>query len=222
MVNLYTPKAEEEMFAPFSPIMGYRKMSPSFVEKCNNAMDDKMEDWSHNLVGKVSQELKWTDELNQAWADELGAFLMRYQSHAEQYTSMGMRNITPDVLDYRIDITSSWFVRQFEHEYNPIHVHLGSMLSCVGYLKLPEGIEKEWEEDYKDHHPSHGHIQFVHGYPANHTGSNFLMKPQVGDFIVFPAHLHHCVYPFKTSGERRSFSVNFTIAASPKQETKES
>jgi hypothetical protein len=96
-------------------------------------------------------------------------------------------------------------------------MHLGSMLSCVGYLKLPEGIEKEWEEDYKDHHPSHGHIQFVHGYPANHTGSNFLMKPQVGDFIVFPAHLHHCVYPFKTSGERRSFSVNFTIAASPKE-----
>ena len=91
----------------------------------------------------------------------------------------------------------------------------------MGYLKLPEGIEKEWEEDYKDHHPANGHIQFVYGHAANHTGSNFLAKPQVGDFYVFPAHLHHCVYPFKTNGERRSFSVNFTIAASYKDKSME-
>ena len=46
------------------------------------------------------------------------------------------------------------------------------------------------------------------------------MKPRVGDFYVFPAHLHHCVYPFKTKGERRSFSVNCTISATYKEETK--
>ena len=51
------------------------------------------------------------------------------------------------------EINSGWFVRQYEHEYNPIHLHIGSSMSCVGYLALPEGIEKEWEEDYKDHHP---------------------------------------------------------------------
>ena len=222
MANIYNPKKDEEILTPFSPILGYKKMSDAFVEKCNKAIDDKMEDWSGNLVGKVNQELKWNDDLNQAWSDEFGQFLMRYQSHAELYTSMGNRNITPDILDYRLEISSGWFVRQFENEYNPIHTHQGSLLSCVGYLALPNGIEKEWEEDYKDHHPSHGHIQFVHGQAANHEGSNFLMKPKVGHFIVFPAHLHHCVYPFKTVGERRSFSVNFTIAASPKEIPNES
>ena len=222
MANIYNPQKDEEILTPFSPILGYKKMSDEFIETCNNAIDDKMEDWSGNLVGKVKEELKWNDDLNKAWTDEMGQFLMRYQSHAELYTSMGTRNITPDLLDYRLDIASSWFVRQFEHEYNPIHVHLGSFLSCVGYLKLPEGIEEEWEEDDKGHHPSHGHIQFVYGHAANHTGSNFLLKPRVGHFIVFPAHLHHCVYPFKTVGERRSFSVNFTIAASPKEIPNES
>ena len=217
MANIYEPKKDEEILTPFSPILGYKKMSQDFIDKCNNAIDQEMEDWSGNLVGKVKQELKWNNDLHQAWSEEMGTFLMRYQSHAELYTSMGRRNITPDTLDYRLEITSGWFVRQFENEYNPIHTHQGSMLSCVGYLKLPEGIEEEWEEDYKDHHPSHGHIQFIHGQAANHEGSNFLMRPEVGHFIVFPAHLHHCVYPFKTSGERRSFSVNFTIAASPKE-----
>ena len=219
MSNIYIPKSEEEIFAPFSPVVGYRKMSPCFVDKMNSSMNEKMEDWSHNLVGKVKQELKFTEELNKLWGRELGDFLMRYQSHAEQYCSMGRTNIRPDLYEYSVEVTSGWFVRQFENEYNPIHVHLGSALSCVGYLKLPEGIEKEWEEDYKDHHPSHGHIQFVHGQAANHNGSNFLVKPQVGDFFVFPAHLHHCVYPFKTKGERRSFSVNFTIVAKPKGES---
>ena len=222
MANIYEPKKDEEILTPFSPILGYKKMSQDFIDKCNNAIDQEMEDWSHNLVGKVKEELKWNDDLKQAWSEEMGSFLMRYQSHAELYTSMGRRNITPDTLDYRLEITSGWFVRQFENEYNPIHTHQGSMLSCVGYLKLPEGIEEEWEEDYKDHHPSHGHIQFIHGQAANHEGSNFLMRPEVGHFIVFPAHLHHCVYPFKTSGERRSFSVNFTIAASPKENVDES
>jgi uncharacterized protein (TIGR02466 family) len=222
MANIYEPQKDEEILTPFSPILGYKKMSEAFIDKCNNAIDQEMEDWSGNLVGKVKEELKWNDDLHQAWSEEMGTFLMRYQSHAELYTSMGRRNITPDILDYRLEITSGWFVRQFENEYNPIHTHQGSMLSCVGYLKLPEGIEKEWEEDYKDHHPAHGHIQFIHGQAANHEGSNFLMKPKVGHFIVFPAHLHHCVYPFKTSGERRSFSVNFTIAASPKENVDES
>ena len=55
MANIYKPKDDEEIFAPFSPVMGYKKMSPSFVEKLNNSMDEKMEDWSPNLVGKVTQ-----------------------------------------------------------------------------------------------------------------------------------------------------------------------
>jgi hypothetical protein len=217
MSNIYTPKEQEEIFAPFSPVIGYKKLSKSFVTKMNELMSETLEDWSDNLVGKVKQELRFTEEINKLWGSETGEFLLRYQNHAELYCSMGKNSLQSDQYNYGVEVTSGWFVRQFENEYNPIHVHLGSSLSCVGYLKLPEGIEEEWEEDYQDHHPSHGHIQFVHGTAATHTGSNFLVKPQVGDFYVFPAHLYHCVYPFKTSGERRSFSVNFTIAASPKE-----
>ena len=35
-------------------------------------------------------------------------------------------------------------------------------------------------------------------------------KPRVGDFFIFPAHLQHMVWPFKTDGdyERRSMSFN--------------
>ena len=67
-------------------------------------------------------------------------------------------------------LNKCWLVYgQFNGEYNPNHFHSGCTLSSVGCLSLPENIEKEWEEDYKDHHPSHGHINFTYG---THTQYN--------------------------------------------------
>ena len=220
MPNIFTPQQDEQFITPFSPVIGYKKLSPSFVEKLNNSMNDKLEDWSDNLVGKVKQELKFDDDIINFFIEEMKDFIMRYQLNTEVYTSMGRAGLDPNS-NYGISTTSGWFIRQFEGEYNPVHVHPDSMVSCVGYLKLPEGIEDEWEEDYKDHHPSHGHIQFFHGSSLPYSSTNFLFKPQVGDFIIFPAHMFHTVYPFKTKGERRSFSVNLTVHRTPKEEVKE-
>lgn len=106
---------------------------------------------------------------------------------------------------------SGWFVRQFSGDYNPLHKHSNCHLSLVGYLALPDEIEKEWEEDYKDHYPSHGHINFATA-PSNFIEcNNYLIKPQVGDLFVFPGGLFHCVYPFSSPGERRSFSINIRL-----------
>ena len=147
MPNIFTPQQDEQFITPFSPVIGYKKLSPSFVEKLNNSMNDKLEDWSDNLVGKVKQELKFDDDIINFFIEEMKDFIMRYQLNTEVYTSMGRSGLDPNS-NYGISTTSGWFIRQFEGEYNPVHVHPESMVSCVGYLKLPEGIEDEWEEDY--------------------------------------------------------------------------
>ena len=51
--KIYTPKKDEEYIAPFGPVMGYKKMSPSFLQKMNELMSPNLEDWSDSLVGKV-------------------------------------------------------------------------------------------------------------------------------------------------------------------------
>tara|TARA_B100000886_G_C20015904_1_gene323835 strand:+ start:265 stop:387 length:123 start_codon:yes stop_codon:yes gene_type:complete len=38
---------------------------------------------------------------------------------------------------------AGWFVRQYATEYNPLHVHADAHISCVGYLKIPAGMEEE-------------------------------------------------------------------------------
>ena len=218
--KLYVPKKNEEYLAPFGPVMGYKKLSDSFVKKMNTLMKMELDDWSEQLVGKVKEELRFSKEIESLWLKEVSQFIGRFSAYAEHRNSFGINALDIEKYNYGIQIASGWFVRQFENEYNPLHIHTGARLSCVGYLALPNGIEKEWEEDYKDHHPANGHIQFAHGTPSGYSNTNFMVKPQVGDFYVFPAELFHCVYPFKTKGERRSFSVNFSFIEVPKENNK--
>ena len=208
-----------ELFAPFGPTMGYYRMPDDVVDELNDKMSTRLDDYSDQLVGKVSEELAFDDEIKLIAQKSLGQFVGKYQNYTEYRNSMGAKTLDTENNNYALQVVSGWFVRQFENEYNPLHIHTGSRLSCVGYLKLPEGIEEEWEEDYKDHHPSNGHIQFASGTPSGYTCTNFIIKPQVGDIYIFPSQLFHCVYPFYTKGERRSFSMNMNFIEVPKEKS---
>ena len=175
MSVIFKPEKDVQLFAPFGPTMGYCKMSDELVNSLNERMSEKLEDFSDNLVGKVSQELAFDDEIKQLAQQSLGQFIGKYQNYTEYRNSMGAKTL--------------------------------------------EGIEEEWEEDYKDHHPANGHIQFASGTPSGYTCTNFIIKPQVGDFYVFPSQLFHCVYPFYTKGERRSFSMNMNFIEVPKEKS---
>jgi len=219
MSIIFTPEKKMQLFAPFGPTMGYYRMPNDVVDELNDKMSTRLDDYSDQLVGKVSEELAFDDDIKLIAQKSLGQFVGKYQNYTEYRNSMGAKTLDVDNNNYALQIVSGWFVRQFENEYNPLHIHTGARLSCVGYLKLPEGIEEEWEEDYKDHHPANGHIQFASGTPSGYTCTNFIIKPQVGDFYVFPSQLFHCVYPFKTKGERRSFSMNMNFIEVPKEKS---
>jgi len=217
MAIIYTPTDEKEFFTPFGPLMGYFRMPDALVDQLNRAMADgmnqqRLKDHSDHLVGKVRQELLFDEGLITMAAGGLGQCLIEYHVRAMRRGKFGDYDHTKK--QFSLDIMSGWFVRQFENDYNPLHIHTGCHLSCVGYLQLPSGIDQEWESDYADHHPSHGHLQFAHGTDTHYSVSNFMVKPRVGDFWMFPSHMFHAVYPFKTPGERRSFSMNVSIVES--------
>jgi uncharacterized protein (TIGR02466 family) len=106
-----------------------------------------------------------------------------------------------------IHLTHSWVVSQYAGEYNPWHHHTGDF-SAVLYLKLPPNMHKEIEEDYEDHYPANGLIEFMFGENQGFRSDNVKFKPEVGKMLVFPSWLKHFVYPFKSEGERRSMSFN--------------
>lgn len=220
MSQILTPRTDDwDVLFPFGPPIGYKKLKPDTVDYLNAHLDESTVDWSDNLVGKVTSETRLTPAMELVVMEDIQELAFQFCNRAQIHSSAFTSQLDTSKYNFSLKTESGWFVRQHEGEYNPIHLHTGCTLSCVGYLSLPEGIEAEWEEDYKDHHPANGHIQFIHGTPSKWSGTNFLVKPVVGDLWLFPSDVFHCVYPFKTVGERRSFSMNMEFTQSEKEVT---
>jgi hypothetical protein len=113
--------------------------------------------------------------------------------------------------EFQIHVHNSWYVRSFENDFNPLHRHTNgtpddtSLFSCVGYLKVPKTIEKSINSKA-------GCIDFMFGVSSHMSIGNFVVRPRVGDFYIFPGYLGHLVYPFQGREERRSFSANITAS----------
>ena len=199
---------------PFGPAIAKAKLSEEMVNRLNTTLTSELYDFSDSLVGKVTQELRFDIETQQYVTDELKELFIAYHQNARSVKNIFDTDSSPkrESKELTVHTLAAWYVRQFKHEYNPVHVHSGCTISCVGYLSLPEMIEDEFKEDEKDHHPANGRIEFLFGTAAQHyINGNQIIKPQVGDFYIFPAGLWHTVYPFTSEGERRSFSMNLAI-----------
>ena len=215
---------KSEMFVPFGPLIAYQCLSENTVSELNRICDEhtkgrhKLNDHSTDLVGKVREELTMTQEgaglvMNEIWGlieNYLSASKFRFSLNPNE---TGVKLQSPPAIN-------GWYVRQFSGDYNPIHTHTQCDLSCIGYLKIPKKLEQEWDAEEKKYglNPntnksiSHGLTQFI-----SDTGQKdfeqhtFCLKPKAGDFWLFPSHLQHIVWPFKSKGERRSFSMNITL-----------
>ena len=215
-----TPKFHE----PFSPTILETTAPDRFVDIVNDVADDvlsseeksKQWDWSHKLVGKVNKEIliPVTDPddrsflfktMKQGCLDYLLHMIKMNRNNPWTRMETGAK---PNIDN--IHLTHSWVVSQYAGNFNPFHHHNGDFSAGI-YLKVPEGMNDEWEEDFQDHYPAKGLIEFGFGESQPFRADNIKFKPEVGKFLVFPSWLKHLVYPFSVEGERRMMSFNATI-----------
>ena len=195
-----------EIIKAFGPSIVKVKIPDYLIQKINEYIDgiildkEKSRQLNHgdNLVGSVTQEIKletqFMKEIN--WAGFLTNIIEQWISQATN------KKIT------RFFLISSWVVRQFENEYNPIHWH-GGHISGVGYLKVPDNFGETIQNKKNS---SNGRLELIHGTRNFLTNSTYKIKPAVGDFYLFPNFMMHTVYPFQNKeGERRSISFNGKI-----------
>jgi len=191
-----------KVISPFGPKIAKLKFSSKLINKINNEVDKilskknllKKLDYSKKLVGQVKQEFQLpksfiTKNLEKVIFNEVEKYV--FQTLGKKVKKISIKNF--------------WIVRQFNNEYNPIHYHDGH-ISGVGYLKIPKFISKNNEKSKID-----GTIDFVNGNKMFLSDSIYNHQPKVGDVILFPHYLMHTAYPFKSTGERRSFSFNLEI-----------
>ena len=191
-----------KVVSPFGPKIAKLKISNNLINKLNKEVDRilskknliKKFDYSNKLVGQVKQEFQIPKNFikknfEKTIFNEVNKYI---------YKSLG-KKIS------KIKIKNFWVVRQFNNEYNPIHFHDGH-ISGVGYLKIPKFIFKNRKKSNID-----GSIDFINGNRMLLSESIYNHQPKVGDMILFPHYLMHTAYPFKSNGERRSFSFNLEI-----------
>ena len=191
-----------KVISPFGPKIAKLKFSTKLINKINNEVDKilskkyllKRLDYSKKLVGQVKQEFQLpksfiTKNLEKVIFNEVEKYV--FQTLGKKVKKISIKNF--------------WIVRQFNNEYNPIHYHDGH-ISGVGYLKIPKFISKNNKKSKID-----GTIDFVNGNKMFLSDSIYNHQPKVGDVILFPHYLMHTAYPFKSIGERRSFSFNLEI-----------
>ena len=201
-------KNELKVIKPFGPTIARVKMSNELIKVLNDYVDktisdkNKIKDLDHgnNLAGNVTQEFK----LEKKFIEESGYKNFLSKSVHEWLKISGYKEIKD------FEIISSWIVRQFKNEYNPVHWH-GGHVSGVGYLQVPESFG-ETAQPLSNKNNKNGNLELIYGSRQFLSDSSFSIKPETGYFYFFPHYMMHTVYPFTgTNEERRSISFNATI-----------
>ncbi len=196
-----------ELIRPFGPSIAKVKIPKQLVDDINNYVDNiitnekKSKELSagSKLAGDVTQEFKLEQEFSKkvGWLDFISKSVFQWI------------NMSRNVSIKEFKMIDSWVVRQFQNEYNPVHMH-GGHVSGAGFLKVPKTLgnyiqeEKAGSKNYAG-----GTLNLIHGSKQFLSKATFQIKPEVGDFYFFPNYMMHTVYPFRdTDEERRSISFN--------------
>ena len=196
-----------QLLKPFGPSILKVKIPELILNELNKYIDDiiknnnksKKLDHGNKLIGDVTQEFRLENDFSRkiGWIN----FLATCSSKLIE------KELKKKISKFAL--INSWVVRQFENEYNPVHLHNGH-LSGAGFLKLPKsfgGYVQKKEKPFLG-----GTLNLIHGSQQFLSNPLVTIKPEVGDFYFFPSYLMHTVYPFKgTSEERRSISFNAYI-----------
>ena len=196
-----------EIIKPFGPSIAKITIPSEIISGMNKYVEEVIEDekrskdlnYGNQLAGNVQQEflldIEFMKKIN--WGEFLGKACQEWISKEHNISIK------------KFEIISSWIVRQFENEYNPIHYHDGH-ISGVGYLKVPDDMGQTIQKNKSVQH--NGKLILVDGSKKFLCNPTYIITPKVGDFYLFPSYMMHTVYPFsKTSDERRSVSFNAKI-----------
>ena len=201
---------------PWADVLFETTVPPTVLKKMIELSDKVLADstrtnWGNNLAGQIKEESLISPEVlkKENLLDFFGNMVLEYvhQCNLQQAPSDQHQHIETVKNHIHVTMNSMWIVEQQPGEYNPIHTHTGCDVSAVMYLKTPNFLPSEKIERNDD-----GTIYFIGSSSAKGKlkTNSLKVKPTPGAFFIFPSHLQHTVYPYKTNDNfaRRSVSFN--------------
>ena len=167
------------------------------------------------LVGKIYKE-------NSLFYGGAGSDKMHKHNMLPPYVLNWFENIFKNYLDfnrigsYDLHLNSIWINEMRANEYNPVHIHQGTIytgLSSVMILKFPKNMGPEFaREDI----PMNGKLQIMGNSSGQFVKSDYSPNAKERDFYIFPYDMRHCVYPHTNPNAiRRTLAANMDVAYNP-------
>ena len=121
-----------------------------------------------------------------------------------------------NIKQYQTHLNSIWINEMKANEYNPVHVHQGTLftgLSSVMILKLPKNYGVEYSASDK---PQNGKLQLLGSSSGQFAKIDYQPNLKERDFFIFPYDMRHTVYPFNSTDEvRRTLASNCDVDYNP-------
>ena len=118
--------------------------------------------------------------------------------------------------EFNMNINSIWVNEMKAGDYNPVHVHKGTIftgLSSVMILKLPKDYGPELT---RPEQPMNGRLQILGNIAGQFATTDYSPKVKIGDFYIFPYDMRHVVYPFTNKkAKRRTLVCNCDVPYDP-------
>jgi len=202
-------------------------MPDAMVSGLNTYLDELMEQEdriSHagTLVGQIGHGQQLTMDHNDP---KLADFCQMSGILATEYLK-NFGSTGNNIGERQVGIDELWSVHSYERDYNPIHDHGTKTImgiSCTSWTKVPEQILDQptaGSPEYSLYNASgnsDGCLAFNYGINSLldverlRPPQSFVIKPEVGKYLMFPSWLQHMVYPFEGAGERRTVAANLNV-----------
>ena len=174
----------------------------NFLKKADIKKDEN--EYNSHLAGHIKQEFEYKN-----WPDILEKYLVyKIENNTMLKKYSDNLNILDKNLPYYLD--SLWCNFQKKYEFNPFHYHSG-IFSFIFFLKIP--YEYDTEINYfplcssgnrgKENTNSKLCFFGLSQYGKIKDYNLSVDKSFENKLIIFPAELHHLVYPFYTSDDYR-------------------
>ena len=205
------------------------KMPDAMVSGLNTYLDELMEQedrTSHagTLVGQIGHGQQLTMDHNDP---KLADYCKMVELLSIDYlTNFASTTGNPFKDQLAVEVDELWSVHSYERDYNPIHDHGTKTImgiSCTSWTKVPQQILDQPTAGSPEYNlynasgDSDGCLAFNYGINSLmdvqrlRPPQSFVIKPEIGKFLMFPSWLQHMVYPFEGDGERRTVAANLNV-----------
>ena len=121
-----------------------------------------------------------------------------------------------NIPEYKLHMNSILINEMQAGEYNPIHIHQGTIytgLSSVMMLRLPKDMGPEYA---RPDTPLNGKLQILGAANGQFVKSDYSPIAEERDFYIFPYDMRHCVYPHTNPNAiRRTLAANMDVDYNP-------